>query len=117
MIRRPPRSTRTDALFPYTTLFRSVGPDGDVSAEHLRLPALEDGEQRRSRCPGRKDAGETTSALDEPVAGRGVPAVSQIRRVQAAVQNTAAAAAPLRPLDLHLGDERLAASEDRNNVV
>src|SRR3546814_15853426 len=29
MIRRPPRSTRTDTLFPYTTLFRSVDlPDG-----------------------------------------------------------------------------------------
>src|SRR3546814_21013094 len=29
MIRRPPRSTRTDTLFPYTTLFRSLasGPD------------------------------------------------------------------------------------------
>src|SRR3546814_15220189 len=27
MIRRPPRSTRTDTLFPYTTLFRSVDPD------------------------------------------------------------------------------------------
>src|SRR3546814_1528511 len=26
MIRRPPRSTRTDTLFPYTTLFRSDGP-------------------------------------------------------------------------------------------
>src|SRR3546814_10941878 len=26
MIRRPPRSTRTDTLFPYTTLFRSAGP-------------------------------------------------------------------------------------------
>src|SRR3546814_4616755 len=25
MIRRPPRATRTDTLFPYTTLFRSVG--------------------------------------------------------------------------------------------
>src|SRR3546814_11005038 len=25
MMRRPPRSTRTDTLFPYTTLFRSVG--------------------------------------------------------------------------------------------
>src|SRR3546814_7560228 len=25
MIRRPPRTTRTDTLFPYTTLFRSVG--------------------------------------------------------------------------------------------
>src|SRR3546814_295685 len=27
MIRRPPRSTRTDTLFPYTTLFRSFGAD------------------------------------------------------------------------------------------
>src|SRR3546814_3677626 len=27
MIRRPPRSTRTDTLFPYTTLFRSAYPD------------------------------------------------------------------------------------------
>src|SRR3546814_3212183 len=27
MIRRPPRATRTDTLFPYTTLFRS-GPEG-----------------------------------------------------------------------------------------
>src|SRR3546814_8612202 len=28
MIRRPPRSTRTDTLFPYTTLFRSFNADG-----------------------------------------------------------------------------------------
>src|SRR3546814_1171475 len=28
MIRRPPRSTRTDTLFPYTTLFRSTDPAG-----------------------------------------------------------------------------------------
>src|SRR3546814_13802777 len=28
MIRRPPRSTRTDTLFPYTTLFRSVQAKG-----------------------------------------------------------------------------------------
>src|SRR3546814_18923647 len=32
MIRRPPRSTRTDTLFPYTTLFRS--PDADRHQEH-----------------------------------------------------------------------------------
>src|SRR3546814_12990512 len=31
MIRRPPRSTRTDTLFPYTTLFRSV-LDGEEAA-------------------------------------------------------------------------------------
>src|SRR3546814_4392042 len=31
MIRRPPRSTRTDTLFPYTTLFRSpLAPQFDV---------------------------------------------------------------------------------------
>src|SRR3546814_15161380 len=37
MIRRPPRSTRTDTLFPYTTLFRSVviGASGTPAA----LPA------------------------------------------------------------------------------
>src|SRR3546814_20135238 len=29
MIRRPPRSTRTDTLFPYTTLFRSLVVDAD----------------------------------------------------------------------------------------
>src|SRR3546814_582528 len=30
MIRRPPRSTRTDTLFPYTTLFRSSNPEFDL---------------------------------------------------------------------------------------
>src|SRR3546814_16745966 len=30
MIRRPPRSTRTDTLFPYTTLFRSAHSIGEV---------------------------------------------------------------------------------------
>src|SRR3546814_13347450 len=33
MIRRPPRSTRTDTLFPYTTLFRS-GADPAAGAVH-----------------------------------------------------------------------------------
>src|SRR3546814_18588752 len=44
MIRRPPRSTRTDTLFPYTTLFRSVFPltcdecrtDGDLQTRSRR---------------------------------------------------------------------------------
>src|SRR3546814_5198342 len=40
MIRRPPRSTRTDTLFPYTTLFRSLetrpgaGPNGHRRGAH-----------------------------------------------------------------------------------
>src|SRR3546814_10055692 len=32
MLRRPPRSTRTDTLFPYTTLFRSISPLSDLKA-------------------------------------------------------------------------------------
>src|SRR3546814_1247700 len=36
MIRRPPRSTRTDTLFPYTTLFRSRRGDDGVDVE-MRL--------------------------------------------------------------------------------
>src|SRR3546814_10684872 len=35
MIRRPPRSTRTDTLFPYTTLFRS--PTDDKSELYIRV--------------------------------------------------------------------------------
>src|SRR3546814_13785229 len=33
MIRRPPRSSRTDTLFPYTTLFRSLEAGGVVRGE------------------------------------------------------------------------------------
>src|SRR3546814_3383999 len=35
MIRRPPRSTRTDTLFPYTTLFRSPPVDRDRLAGQI----------------------------------------------------------------------------------
>src|SRR3546814_10395958 len=35
MIRRPPRSTRTDTLFPYTTLFRSGGPSAPLLEQLL----------------------------------------------------------------------------------
>src|SRR3546814_13702697 len=54
MIRRPPRSTRTYTLFPYTTLFRSFQPDDRVGglrgAESRRAPA--DGEQGARRPAG-----------------------------------------------------------------
>src|SRR3546814_13502330 len=43
MIRRPPRSTRTDTLFPYTTLFRSEQPDADRGARRTA--------RERRECP------------------------------------------------------------------
>src|SRR3546814_5816890 len=37
MIRRPPTTTRTDTLFPYTTLFRSVLDDIGIDTLHQRM--------------------------------------------------------------------------------
>src|SRR3546814_7116382 len=53
MIRRPPRSTRTDTLFPYTTLFRSIGRRNPLLALGKRRgsPTHHDGMPRAgSRC-------------------------------------------------------------------
>src|SRR3546814_15369555 len=40
MIPRPPRSTRTDTLFPYTTLFRSIAPHAMMAAPDFVLQPL-----------------------------------------------------------------------------
>src|SRR3546814_3123827 len=46
MIRRPPRSTRTDTLFPYTTLFRSLAVDAQ---RVLAVSSLQAGSRRGRR--------------------------------------------------------------------
>src|SRR3546814_3947203 len=46
MNRRPPRSTRTDTLFPYTTLFRSIS----ASASPRPLPSRVQSHLRSSAC-------------------------------------------------------------------
>src|SRR3546814_11271069 len=45
MMRQPPRSTRTDTLCPYTTLFRSAGGRGEadvVAAREPQVPVVQD---------------------------------------------------------------------------
>src|SRR3546814_17997394 len=60
MIRRPPRSTRTDTLFPYTTLFRSEGlalrreAFEAAGAEQAKARALDIGRKRRALNAGRR---------------------------------------------------------------
>src|SRR3546814_4910953 len=67
MIRRPPRSTRTDTLFPYTTLFRSVlGGDRDRLAQPQRIGFAEPG----FRCAALAlvgDQGDRLAAATQPV--------------------------------------------------
>src|SRR3546814_9463947 len=46
MIRRPPRSTRTDTLFPYTTLFRSVAAGSSSPASRSSSPPMPSPEYR-----------------------------------------------------------------------
>src|SRR3546814_12351346 len=58
MIRRPPRSTRTDTLFPYTTLFRS-GSGAAVSLEDPRKDFEADREHPEAD-------GERDPELDDP---------------------------------------------------
>src|SRR3546814_1283268 len=59
MIRRPPRSTRTDTLFPYTTLFRSAC---SIRAEAARP---------RCKCP---DPGDLLPSTDRLIARQAWPA-------------------------------------------
>src|SRR3546814_5948357 len=95
MIRRPPRSTRTDTLFPYTTLFRSAHQDlhkgglaGTVGADDAEAVAAADA--------GR----EVLQHHQRPVAGR--EALVQVRSLDHRV-----AAAPAAR-GLQLGGSELA---------
>src|SRR3546814_2555935 len=81
MIRRPPRSSRTDTLFPYTTLFRSLAGEpaealsdgGDLCAYLLGrlyhrpqpLRPRRGADRRRGRLP------DATVRLSFPAAGAG----------------------------------------------
>src|SRR3546814_5156352 len=60
MIRRPPRSTRTDTLFPYTTLFRSAAP---YCASVRRRPVRPRHPALHVRRCARGSSGETVPGL------------------------------------------------------
>src|SRR3546814_2244951 len=81
MIRRPPRSTRTDTLFPYTTLFRSRQPEkrhAPGAAGHDRLPVGGRPVERGARGPaddGCAQPGEAAGARHAAAAVDGHDAV------------------------------------------
>src|SRR3546814_11834314 len=55
MIRRPPRSTRTDTLFPYTTLFRSHAVEEPQAVGHVRAGLAEEQALREIGAAGEFD--------------------------------------------------------------
>src|SRR3546814_15265093 len=62
MIRRPPRSTRTDTLFPYTTLFRAALRGAVEEGGRQRRHAAQ-GERQMPRQLGQRDAGMAADRL------------------------------------------------------
>src|SRR3546814_18797874 len=84
MIRRPPRSTRTDTLFPYTTLFRSGRGAGDAV---LGEDAVEVGR-----------AGETLGEVGADLLGQLAP------RDLAPAESVMVVAVPCRPVHELIGE-------------
>src|SRR3546814_4042441 len=68
MIRRPPRSTRTDTLFPYTTLFRSRGEQGGQQGER----PITEMNRRPGQRPQPDEGQEGNRDLDQAAGGAGV---------------------------------------------
>src|SRR3546814_1861335 len=98
MLRRPPRSTRTDTLFPYPTLFRSTGAGIDVT---LRAAAAED-------VGPVDDAGEAAGAQ---LVGAARQEIEEV-----AVEDVPLEAVALHPRRPEIGGHRLVQLVGRNRT-
>src|SRR3546814_11308792 len=85
MIRRPPRSTRTDTLFPYTTRFRSEGLDDKPDLEHplawrpCRRQCGDQGGDRLHHHRPRRGGGEDRYAGPHGAGGRSEEHTSELQ--------------------------------------
>src|SRR3546814_4769748 len=77
MIRRPPRSTRTDTLFPYTTLVRSRGV---LQPDQQKAQSLGGRECRRVHSPSPSDAVDGGRAIEERDVRRAARATAAVPR-------------------------------------
>src|SRR3546814_8400991 len=97
MIRRPPRSTRTDTLFPYTTLFRSGVAVGAVALrEGGRGGQRQRGGEGVTEGTGQQRHGVLLRGLAPPTYGSGwwrmFPRTPDALKVQCRIADAAAAA-------------------------
>src|SRR3546814_1290073 len=82
MIRRPPRSTRTDTLLPYTTLFRSRPRDRRRLDQGVHLPTRSAGGARGQPRARQEHAGRRRGEGDRAASCRGA------RRAQRSEEHT-----------------------------
>src|SRR3546814_14839210 len=90
MIRRPPRSTRTDTLFPYTTLVRSRGV---LQPDQQKAQSLGGRECRRVHSPSPSDAVDGGRAIEERDVRRAARATAAVPR-RARADNSACRSLP-----------------------
>src|SRR3546814_7012181 len=112
MTRRPPRSTRTDTLFPYTTLFRAPVVHGDrAAAERRRRDQLEPSRAREpALVQGRAVAGDP-GVYEEPVL------VDQVQPIQLGRKLAATEEHPGRRRVLELLHSRAQRSEEHTSEL
>src|SRR3546814_18730736 len=65
MVRRPPRSTRTDTLFPYTTLFRSQAPESLRYERQIAVAPIGHAQQHHDDDGHENEPGESRRTAGE----------------------------------------------------
>src|SRR3546814_4188357 len=103
MIRRPPRSTRTDTLFPYTTLFRSI-----IVLDDQRVGVVGGAQQRQA-------AGQAHHLAERLLVRRGGEGDAEMRRLAQPVGDAEAFVVDLHRHDAcAAGDEGVAGADRRS---
>src|SRR3546814_18533174 len=107
MIRRPPRSTRTDTLCPYTTLFRAPGKQRMIDDRHqkstmegaddVEVPLIGRDRHPRAALRFRPDAEFAINVKKAAVAARGPHQPAGLIRIGAIAERSHAAVRPRVP--------------------
>src|SRR3546814_14816045 len=112
MIRRPPRSTRTDTLFPYTTLFRSVAVATLILVTLLTIGLFTIRRSRNQVRAANVGLGESNTALAKALAAKTEFLATTSHEIRTPLNGI------LGMTQVMLADRRLAAEmRDRNEIV
>src|SRR3546814_18915086 len=115
MIRRPPRSTRTDTLFPHTTLFRSrariaKGSGSDPGEVGQLVKQFKEMQKLMKRMPG---ISGTKKALGKGKKGKKAKKGGRVTASPTGPTNAPKQPFPLRPAERRIGQECVSTCSSR----